>query len=367
MYRIIYFVSIFFLFLPLGADAQEAIDTYVRGRVVAIDQELESDDPLVPVLERFSQRVSVELITGPEAGRVVPSSYVPGGSPDSPQRLLVGQVVVLLQTVHDDGTISYGVVDHYRLPWILGVVGLFMATVCAFAGWYGVRSIVGLACTITILLWFVLPAIIAGHNPLVVAVLGSLTIATVSLYIAHGCNRRITIAVVSTIVTILVATGIAVVCVWLASLFGLGTEEAFYVQLDDLASINLRGLLLAGIIIGVLGVLDDITTAQTAAVEEIHRANPALSALELYRRGTSVGREHIVSLVNTLALAYMGAGLPLFLLFTQYQQPWWVVTNSEKIAEEIIRTLVGSFALVFAVPLTTAIASLVFGARSHRD
>ena len=126
-----------------------------------------------------------------------------------------------------------------------------MATVCAFAGWYGVRSIIGLACTITILLWFVLPAIIAGHNPLAVAVLGSLTIATMSLYIAHGCNRRITIAVVSTIITSLVATGIAVVCVWLASLFGLGTEEAFYVQLDDLASINLRGLLLAGIIIGV--------------------------------------------------------------------------------------------------------------------
>jgi len=142
----------------------------------------------------------------------------------------------------------------------------------------------------------------------------------------------------------------------LARLFGMGTEEAFYVQMGLLENIDLKGLLLGGIIIGALGVLDDVTTGQAAAVDEIHKANPTLPFIELYRRGLSVGREHITSLVNTLALAYIGAGLPLLLLFTTNTvQPLWVAMNAESIVEEIIRTLVGSTTLIFAVPITTAL------------
>ncbi|HYC80108.1 MAG TPA: YibE/F family protein, partial [Candidatus Binatia bacterium] len=129
--------------------------------------------------------------------------------------------------------------------------------------------------------------------------------------------------------------------------------------------LNLRGLLLGGIILGVLGVLDDITTAQSAAVYEIRRANPALPFKELYSRGLSIGREHISSLVNTLFLAYAGASLPLFLFFTagDHPQPFWVTLNSEFIAEELIRTLVGSVALMLAVPITTFLAAYYFSRR----
>jgi uncharacterized membrane protein len=122
----------------------------------------------------------------------------------------------------------------------------------------------------------------------------------------------------------------------------------------------MRGLLLGGIILGALGVLDDITTAQAAAVDELHRANPSLDARELYRRGLSVGREHITALVNTLFLAYAGASLPLFILFTIYNEvPVWVALNSEFVAEEVVRTLVGSMALILAVPITTAAAATI--------
>ena len=130
-------------------------------------------------------------------------------------------------------------------------------------------------------------------------------------------------------------------------------------------NINLRGLLLGGIIIGVLGILDDITTAQAAATEEIFKANRRLGFSELYSRAFSVGREHITSLVNTLVLAYAGASLPLFLLFTLHIQPWWVTLNSETIAEEIVRTLVGSMTLTLAVPITTGLAAYYYTKTKH--
>jgi uncharacterized membrane protein len=121
-----------------------------------------------------------------------------------------------------------------------------------------------------------------------------------------------------------------------------------------LQAVNLRGLLLGGIVIGALGVLDDITTTQTAAINEIKRANPRMTRAQLYRSGLSIGREHIASLVNTLALAYAGASLPLLLLFwSDANAPWWVILNSESLVEEIVRTLVGSMTLTLAVPIST--------------
>jgi uncharacterized membrane protein len=190
--------------------------------------------------------------------------------------------------------------------------------------------------------------------------IGTILISIVSLLVAHGRSERIYIALVSTLFTIGIAFGLASIAIHIAQLFGNGTEEAFYLQSAPLTPIDLRGLLLGGMIIGLLGVLDDCATAQAAAVDEIYSANPSFTWMELYRRGMSVGREHITALVNTLALAYAGASLPLLLLFVAYPQPWWVTLNSEPMAEELVRTLVGSVGLLFAVPLTTIIAAWYF-------
>jgi uncharacterized membrane protein len=217
-----------------------------------------------------------------------------------------------------------------------------------------------------VLAFYIVPQLLAGGNPLAVILIGALCMATFSLYLAHGFTRRTTVAVVSTLITICIALLLSVVFVAATKLLGMGSEEALYLQSAPGTSINLKGLLLGGIIVGALGVLDDITTAQAAAVDEIAKANPILSTQELFRRGLSVGGEHITSLVNTLVLAYAGTSFPALLLFTLYERPLWVVMNTEVITEEIVRTLVGSIALMCAVPITTLLAAY-FLRGSHRN
>lgn len=211
------------------------------------------------------------------------------------------------------------------------------------------------------LVGFIIPSIIGGNNPFVMSLLGSGVIASASLYLSHGFSKRTTIALISTLLTLVLAAVLSIIFVEITRLSGAGTEESFFLQFGPLEQLNLKGLLLGGIIIGALGVLDDITTAQSAAVEEIHNANPKLSAKDLYKRGLSVGKEHIASLVNTLVLAYAGASFPLLLLFSiEDVEPFWVTLNHEYMVEEIVRTLVGSTALIFAVPITTYLAARAF-------
>jgi len=162
----------------------------------------------------------------------------------------------------------------------------------------------------------------------------------------------------STIITLGISVGISQIFIKASHLFGRGSEEAYFLQFGQFGSIDLRGLLLAGIIIGTLGLLDDITTAQTAVVGELRLANKQLSNKEIYSRALVVGKEHISSLVNTLVLAYAGTSLPLFILFTVSDNvPLWAKLNSELISEEIIRTLIGSMALILAVPISTFLAT----------
>jgi uncharacterized membrane protein len=155
----------------------------------------------------------------------------------------------------------------------------------------------------------------------------------------------------------------------MVGLSGGATEEAFYLQYNKtLENINLQGLFLGGVLIGTLGVLDDITTAQTAVVAELKRANNSLSWKELYIRSLSVGREHIASLVNTLAFAYIGASFPVFLSYIFASNlPWWVLLNSDQIVEEIIQTLVGSSALVVAVPVSSYLAARWFASHPPKN
>jgi len=300
-------------------------------------------------IEAITQEVRLRFEEGPRRGEETEAQY---GVLIDDQKLTVGQRVIV--TTPQESTFIF---DQYRLPALGLIVGLFAVLAVVFAGWRGAASLLGLAVSVVVLVFFVVPQIIAGRNPLLISLVGAFVIGTVSIYLAHGFNRRTSVAVVSTLLTAALAIGLATVFVSLANLSGSGSEEAFFLQTAPVGRINLSGLLLGGIVIGALGVLDDITTSQTAAVYQIWRANPRLSRRELFKRGTAVGREHITSLVNTLALAYVGAALPALLLFTVYERPWWVVANTEVIAEEVIRTLVGSMALMFAVPITTLLAA----------
>ncbi|MDQ3008740.1 MAG: YibE/F family protein, partial [bacterium] len=323
--------------------------TFHLARVARIVSQQDSEIGGYP---EVMQQVEAEITTGEV---VIADYYLPLGA-SSDRLLKTGQQVVLLEQVLGDES-SFIVSDLYRLPSVMMIVALFTFLLVIFAGWRGLTALLGLGVSIALLLYYVVPQIAAGAEPMTVSLIGSLLIAAVSLYLAHGWNRRTTISLLGTLITLALSVIAAVSFVSFAKLFGLGSEESLELQYGAISGINLKGLLLAGMIIGALGVLDDITTAQAAAVDEIYKANPKLSMSELYSRGMSVGREHITSLVNTLALAYAGASLPMLLLFTVYKQPLWVTVNSEFIVEEVIRTMVGSLALLLAVPITTWLAA----------
>jgi uncharacterized membrane protein len=153
--------------------------------------------------------------------------------------------------------------------------------------------------------------------------------------------------------------GLAWLFVGWTRLTGLSVEESSYLVMELGAGLNFRGLVLGGIIIGSLGVLDDICVGQASAVFELVNANRNMSWTELFRSGLNIGRDHIAAMVNTLLLAYVGAAMPLMLVFSIYQEPLWRRINREPIAEEIVRTLVGSIGLVLAVPIVCLVASLM--------
>jgi uncharacterized membrane protein len=342
-----------------GYEANETVEIaefreeYYKGRIIDMTKD--------PVRDEFgfAQRlIKVQITSGEKSGEIVQVPVVSSGSPTE-QEYSLGEKVVIVETRGPIGN-QFFIADRYRLPSLMYILLAFFLLAVIFAGIKGFTSVLGLVFSIFVLGAFIVPQIATGSNPLLVSVIGAFIIAFISLYLAHGFNKRTTLALGSTLITLVIASLFAVITVSLTKLFGLGSEEAAFLQAGQFGNVDTRGLLLGGIIIGALGVLDDITTAQVATVDEILKANPKLKIKDLYRRSISVGKEHIASLVNTLVLAYAGASMPLFLLFTTSTQPHWVTVNSEFIAEEMVRTIVGSAALILAVPISTYIAAYYF-------
>ena len=257
--------------------------------------------------------------------------------------------------------LQYSVTDvNRKLPMTL-LAGIFAVAVVVVGRMRGVMALVALAVSFLILTFFILPAILQGSNPLVVAVVGASAIMLIALYMCHGLSARTSVAVLGTLLSLLLIGLLGSLFIDWAALTG-NTDDNTGLIHGLYPSIDMSGLLLAGIIIGSLGVLDDVTVTQTSAVWELHEANPTMGWRGLYRAGIRIGRDHIASVVNTLVLAYAGAALPLLLLFSIAQSSVGTVANSELVAEEIVRTLVGSIGLVASVPVTTALAALVVSA-----
>jgi uncharacterized membrane protein len=209
---------------------------------------------------------------------------------------------------------------------------------------------------------FILPKISAGANPVGIAILGALMIIPPTFFLSHGLNKKTLVAMGGTLIALIITGILANIFVEAAKLTGFASEEAGFLQVAKGGAINMKGLLLAGIIIGLLGVLDDVTVSQAAIVFQLKEANDRLKFNQLYQRAMRVGQDHIASMINTLILVYAGASLPLLLLFLDNPHPFSEVVNYEIIADEVVRTLVGSIGLILAVPLTTLIASLAASA-----
>ena len=252
----------------------------------------------------------------------------------------------------------YSIQDLERGRPLLALAALFVVAVIAFGRWQGVRSLIGLGLSFVVIVSFVVPAILHGHSPVLVAVTGAMAIMLISLYLSHGTGPKTTAAVVGTALALGLTAALAIAFVAAASLTGLASEDALYANYA-VGGLSLRGLLLAGIIIGGLGVLDDVTMSQASLVAELHQANPTAGFAALVGGALRVGRDHIAATVNTLFLAYAGAALPSLILFVTGTDSLGTVVTTEIVAVEVVRALCGSVGLIAAVPLTTVLAALV--------
>ncbi|MEU1801854.1 YibE/F family protein [Streptomyces sp. NPDC019937] len=308
------------------------------------------------------ERATIEVTSGKDKGRTFPEIVQPNAS----RKFSAGQELKLSYAPKAPKNLQYSVSDVDRSFPMALLAGLFALVVVAVGRLRGVFALVALAISFGVLTLFILPAILQGSNPLVVAVIGGSAIMLLALYMCHGLSARTSVAVLGTLVSLLLIGVLGSLFIGWAALTG-NTDDQTGLVHGLYPGIEIKGLLLAGVIIGSLGVLDDVTVTQTSAVWELREADPTTSRRKLYAAAMRIGRDHIASVVNTLVLAYAGASLPLLLLFSIADSGVGTVATSEIVAEEIVRTLVGSIGLVASVPVTTALAVLVVSADHAPD
>lgn len=309
------------------------------------------------------QRLEVSLNNHPDGEKkiVVENGNLPMANIVSYQS---GDQVVILASKDLEGKEVFYITDHIRRGPLWVLAAIFLLFTALIARKRGILSLVSMVITFGVIFKVILPLILKGFDPIVVTVASSVVMVPAIFYLAHGFNRKTTVAVIGTFLTLILIGILSQIFVQAAFLTGFSSEEAAFLQVFKQGSINIRGLLLAGILIGALGILDDITISQAAVVEKLKQANRALSFNQLFQKGMSVGHDHIASMVNTLILVYTGAALPLLLLFVDNPRPLAEIINYEIVAEEIVRTLLGSLGLVLAVPITTFIAAYYFSDHS---
>ncbi len=271
--------------------------------------------------------------------------------------LAPGDELLIAITVAPDGTLNAYFVDYVRSRMLLILLGLFVVAILALAGRKGAGSLLGLAFSLLVVIGYIIPHILDGEDPVRVSIIGAAILLSLTLYLTYGWNLKTHAAVLSMLGALIITGTLAWFFVVATKLTGSGDENAlFLVQMAN-ASINLRGLLLGGMIVGALGVLDDLVITQASAVFELHDANPDLNLLSLYGRAANIGQDHVAATVNTLVMAYAGSALPMLLVFSMSKGNFAYLVNFSFVAEEVVRTLIGSLGLIAAVPITTIIAA----------
>lgn len=303
------------------------------------------------------QMAQVELETGADA--VAFLSYGEGAP-----EFGVGDEVVLASVEVDGGT-QYDVVDFQRGTPLLILVVMFVVAVLVLSRWRGLAALGGLAFAIVVLTWFILPALLDGRPPLAVAIVGAAVIMVGTMYLTHGVSVRTTVALIGTLASLTLTGILGYIFTGAARFTGITDELASYLQTRGI-DVDLRGLLLAGLVIGALGVLNDVTVTQTMAVWEVAAANSTLGRAGLYSAGMRIGREHVGATVNTLVLAYAGASLSVLMVLVIADQGLVHMLTGELVAMEIVRALVGSLGIIAAVPITTALAAIAVGTARPR-
>jgi uncharacterized membrane protein len=327
-----------------------------QARVVAI-----SDEGQIKLgdHEQLYQTMLVQVLEGEYKGQEYTITYGKTQIRSDNNRFNIGDRVYVMIGAGVDGTLRASYTDYDRTTILLILFIAFVLAVLVMGRRKGLGALLSLAFSMFIILCYIIPHILTGEDPVKVSLIGSGILLGISLYMTYGWNLKTHASVISMVFTLLITGGLSALFVSLAHLNGYGDENALYLIQMSSFQINVQGLLLGGMIIGTLGILDDLVTSQSAAVVEIHGANPALNMRQTFLRAIHIGQDHVAATVNTLVLSYTGASLPLLLVFTLAQGSYHYLINSEMLAEEIVRTLVGSLGLVAAVPISTVMATLI--------
>lgn len=302
---------------------------------------------------------SFELLTGPKAGD---TAKIIVGEAGNEVAVEPGDAIRVVKTNVPEGSMVGGVqVAPYsfndferRSPLLWLAIGFSLLVLIA-GRWHGLRALIGLTASLAVVVFFIVPALLQGEQPLAVATIGALAVMFLTIPVAHGFGPKTIAATFGTTFSLLLTLALALAFTKLAHLTGFSGDEVAYLR-SYVGDLSIQGLLLAGVVIGALGVLDDVTVSQASTVMALRRANPALAFRDLFASALTVGRDHITATVNTLVLAYAGASLPILLVLSLGQARAQDAVNSEAVASQIIATLVGSIGLIAAVPITTGIA-----------
>ncbi len=346
-----------------ASQSAQAGQQYIeRAKVISVDSSSQKEIPGTQQLANY-QVITAHVITGPDAGKTI--------SVQNDYLMLKKDQEFYLTHIIDpnDGVDAYNVSAPYRLPMVLAWVGLFVLVTIFFGGKQGIRGLASLVLSIAAIVYVLLPGILNGYSPILLSMGICSLIVLVGSYITHGFNRTTTAAVAGMVVTIVITGLLAFAAIYTTQLSGYSNEEVAYLNLQTQGSIDFVGLLLGGIMIGLLGILYDAAISQAVAIEELSSAAEHYSRAKIFRRAMRLGREHIGALINTLAIAYVGASLPLLLLLHYSNLTLPVALNQEIFSTEIIRTVIGSIGLILAVPVTTLIATfmLVKGKQKPND
>lgn len=344
-------ITFSYLLAPALSSAQELHQDYQgtwRGEVVEV---VDKTTEIVPGTEtpQTFQTIRALPLDGPKQGEIITieNDYLGLNS---------GDRFYFNYNIYIDGSEAYGIINRDRTRPLMLLALVFAAVVIGFGGWQGVRSLAALAGSFAAIAYILLPGILGGYNPLYASIVVAAVVLFGAIYFTHGLNRESTVAYVGTMIAVGLTGVFAAMAVKLTGLTGVTNEAATYLNFNTNGTLDFTALLLGAIIIGVLGVLDDIAVTQAAIVTELFQTDKTQSRRTVYQKAIRIGREHVGALVNTLVLAYTGAALPLLLHFYLSASSISMALSSELFATEIVRTIAGSIGLVLAVPIVTLIA-----------
>ena len=343
-----------FLFSKGNIFAQEDNIKYMNGKITEIVEEKEIEHKETKEKQLY-QKIKILVTKGDKKGEEIISEN--GTQPmGHTNKYRVGDEILISQMIDAEGNEIYYIVDYIRTK-SLGILFAIFTVLAVLVGRKkGFLSLLSMALSFLIIFVFLLPQIEQGKDPILITILTSMIIIPITFYLSHGFNKKTTIAIVGTIIALIITGILSVIFSNLVHLSGAESEEVLFLQGMNNTTYNLKGLLLAGILIGTLGIMDYITISQTSIVHQLYDLKKDISTKELFKRSLELGRDHIASMINTLILVYAGASMPLLLLFLSDDRTFSEVISLEVVSTEIVRTLVGSIGLILAVPITTYLA-----------